>query len=279
MPQYGCTPKGFNETRTGRPQFQCVASGLSPPTVHNCNLLQINNLQYVQHVCMPVQSVRERIRNTFHFQGMPNATVEEMVKNAEIHVQMSKSCAYHNKKWLGIFMDHDTATHFLFRDRGKLYAYIWSFVHDPEMAEDVFQDVCLLTIRECQKIESESHIQSWFRRVARQRAIDCLRRRQRAPMILDSAVLDVLESHWAREDATPMPTLTTALQRCVEMLTSRAREIVKLRYVDGLSVAKVAAMLGAQADTMYKSLWRIHHKLGACVKNRMSQEGEQVDHA
>lgn len=175
-------------------------------------------------------------------------------------------------------MDHDTVAHLLIRERGRLYAYIWSFVHHPEMAEDVFQDVCLLAIRECQTLESEAHVLSWFRRVARQRAIDCLRRNQRAPLVLDAAVLDVLEGHWVREDSTPMSELITALKSCVDGLTSRARQIIKLRYVDGLSVGKVAEALGSQADAMYKSLWRIHRKLGECVEQRMPQDGKAVRH-
>jgi RNA polymerase sigma-70 factor, ECF subfamily len=173
-------------------------------------------------------------------------------------------------------MDHDTVAHLLLRERSKLYAYIWSFVHDPGMAEDVFQDVCLLAIRECQKLESESHIQSWCRRVARQRAIDCLRRRQRAPLVLDATVLDALDSHWDREDATLTTDLTAVLRRCVEKLTSRAREIVRLRYVEGMSVGKVAECMGAQADAMYKSLWRIHRQLGNCVEQQVSQDEKTV---
>lgn len=164
-------------------------------------------------------------------------------------------------------MDNEAVAHLLFRERGKLHAYIWSFLHDAE-TEDVFQDVCLLAVRESRQIESEAHALSWFRRVARQRAIDCLRRRRRTPLMLDAAVLDALEPYWAKEDETPMASLVTALERCIERLTARARQIVKLRYVDGFSVGKVAETMGAQVDAMYKSLWRIHRTLGDCVQQQ-----------
>lgn len=168
-------------------------------------------------------------------------------------------------------MDQDAVAHLLFRERGKLHAYIWSFVHDSETAEDVFQDVCLLAVRECRQIESESHAFAWFRRVARQRAIDSLRCRHRTPLMLDSAVLDVLETYWARADDTPSVPLVSALQHCIEKLTSRAKQIIKLRYVDGFSVGKVAETMGAQAETMYKSLWRVHQRLADCVTQELSQ--------
>jgi RNA polymerase sigma-70 factor, ECF subfamily len=203
--------------------------------------------------------------------------LDKMSRSRIGNVQKSIRCAYYGKSDWSLPMDHDTVASLLIRERSRLYAYIWSFVHDPEMAEDVFQDVCLLAIRESDKIESESHIQSWFRRVARQRAVDSLRRRHRAPVVLDAVVLDALDSHWAHEDAAPASTLTAALHRCVERLTSRAKEIIKLRYVDGLSAAKVAETLGAQVDAIYKSLWRIHRKLGDCVEQRVSQEEKAVE--
>jgi RNA polymerase sigma-70 factor, ECF subfamily len=174
-------------------------------------------------------------------------------------------------------MDSETVAQILFRDRGKLYGYIWSIVRDPGIAEDVFQDVCLLAIRECQKIEGDGHLLPWFRRVARQRAIDYLRRHRRAPVLLDAKVLDLLEDDWASEDATSLAGLIPALRHCLQKLTTRARQIIKLRYVDGFAVGKVAEVMGAQVDAMYQAIWRIHKTLGKCVEQQMGQDKDAAN--
>jgi RNA polymerase sigma-70 factor, ECF subfamily len=175
-------------------------------------------------------------------------------------------------------MDNETVAQVLLRERGKLYGYIWSMVRDPGIADDLFQDVCLRAIRECQKIEGVGHLLPWARRVARQRAIDHLRRRQRAPLLLDASVLDLLEDAWADEDASPLADLIPALRHCLDKLTARARQIVKLRYVDGLAVGKVADVMAAQADAIYQAIWRIHKTLSECVQRQMAQDEEVANH-
>jgi RNA polymerase sigma-70 factor (ECF subfamily) len=176
-------------------------------------------------------------------------------------------------------MDNNTIAGVLFRERGRLYAYIWSIVHDPGIAEDVFQDVCLLAIRQCSTIENDQHLMAWFRQVARHRAIDALRRQNRAPVLLDATVLDLLENDWAGEDTTSMAHLVPMLRDCLKQLTSRARQIVKLRYVDGLSAAKVAEAMQARVEAIYQSLWRIHQTLGKCVEQQTARgQEEAMDH-
>ena len=65
-----------------------------------------------------------------------------------------------------------------------------------------------------------------------------------------------------------MVQLAPLLRDCMKRLTVRARRIVKMRYVDGLSAAKVAEIMGSQVEAIYQSLWRIHRTLGKCVERQ-----------
>ena len=175
-------------------------------------------------------------------------------------------------------MDHETVAQVLLRERGKLYGYIWSLVRDSAAAEDVFQDVCLLAIRECGQIDDPAHLLPWARRVARQQAINHLRRQQHAPRLLDPAALDLLDETWSTEDATPMAELLQALGHCLDQLTEKSRRLIKLRYADGHATAKVAEIVGSRVETVYQALWRIHTQLARCVERRMAEDEGDAAH-
>lgn len=159
----------------------------------------------------------------------------------------------------------------LVANRAKLLAYIWSLLGDHHDTEDIFEEVIVLAMKSAPSIVDDDHLLAWARRAARSRAINLLRRENRKPLLLADDVLDQLDPHWRDWDAQPDTDRIDALRDCVEQLSPRARQIVSLRYGQGLSGAQVADVVGQQVHSVYVALTRIYQALEACVRRRLAE--------
>jgi len=168
-------------------------------------------------------------------------------------------------------LDQDTLLRLLLSQRASLLGYILSIVRDTHLAEDVFQAVSLITLKKGGEVEEADRFAGWVRRTARFEALNALRKRRNAPLVIDEAVLDALEDHWGAAD--PDPPAADALRECVRGLTDRSRQILELRYRENVGGAALAAKLGRPVNTVYVALSRIHKTLAACVRRHLSRQG------
>lgn len=93
-------------------------------------------------------------------------------------------------------------TEYVLRERLSLTAYISSITRNYHLAEDVYQEICVKVIGR-EQFRSREHLVNWFRRSARNRAIDVIRAREGRFIGLSPEALALLEEQWDQgEDAT-----------------------------------------------------------------------------
>jgi RNA polymerase sigma-70 factor (ECF subfamily) len=160
----------------------------------------------------------------------------------------------------------------LLSHRAMLLAYIVSIVRDPDLAEDVFQNVAIVVLDKAAVVTRDEEFPAWARRVARFESLAALRKRKRTPELLDPSVLELLEDHWSAGDGAPAPA-RKALRECVEKLSPYARQLIQMRYVDDLSGQEVAERLNRSPNTVYVALSRTYRHLAGCVQRRLAREG------
>ena len=93
-------------------------------------------------------------------------------------------------------LDRDTAVRLLISGRAGLLGYIYSIVRDWATADDVFQEVSILTLKKCESIGDVGQFGGWVRAAARLESLSALRKRGRGPRPLGDAVLDLLDAAW-----------------------------------------------------------------------------------
>ena len=164
----------------------------------------------------------------------------------------------------------------LLSNRAMLLGYIVSIVRDLDLAEDVFQNVAVVVLKKAEAVKNVAEFAPWARRVARLEALTALRWRRRSPELLDEAVLDLLEGHWAARDTAATAT-RRALQDCLERLSPYARRLIALRYVDNFAPSHVAEQLNRSLNTIYVALSRTYRLLGECVQRKLIQQGEAYE--
>lgn len=160
----------------------------------------------------------------------------------------------------------------LLKDRSRLIGYAWVVVGDQHAAEDVFQDVSLAAVRKCEQIDDAQHLDRWLRHAIRLRGLELRRNRKQHAQLLSPEVLDHLETEWSAKSGEAGER-ADALRHCIAELTGTAREVVELRYGEGLKSGQIAEQLGKRTETVYKAITRAHAALAKCVRARLKRQG------
>jgi RNA polymerase sigma-70 factor len=163
-------------------------------------------------------------------------------------------------------MDSNSVVRLLIADRARLLGYVWSIVHDPHLADDVFQDVTVLAIEKAGEIADETHLKRWARKAARFKALEGLRKRKPQIIPLDEDVMELLEAEW--EAGAASSDEVDHLRACLDRLSPHARTLLSLRYAQGLSGARVAEALHIKVQSVYVALARVHRILGDCIRQQ-----------
>lgn len=142
---------------------------------------------------------------------------------------------------------------FVHRFQGRIYALAYSYAGEREDARDLAQDIFVRLYETRDRWPAADEFLPWLIHVARNRAVDYLRRRKvRRPAV---AVRE--EDGFEIPDAGPTPeshalrsSYRAVLHGALRTLSALSREVLILRDVHGLSVQQVAALLGVPTGTV-----------------------------
>jgi RNA polymerase sigma-70 factor (ECF subfamily) len=171
-------------------------------------------------------------------------------------------------------LSRDEFYRLLLAERSILLGFIHSLVLDVHLAEDIFQNVVVAAISKHHQINDPVHLQAWLRKASRLEAMNILRKRKGHPtMDLNDSVLDLLEEQWDERGRHSGSSRLDALDGCLRKLTDKAKQLVQLRYSEGLSGARLAAAIGSNTNNVNVSLTRIHRFLQNCINASLRREG------
>jgi RNA polymerase sigma-70 factor (ECF subfamily) len=136
-------------------------------------------------------------------------------------------------------------------------AYVTGLLGDRHLAEDVVQETMLRAWRHCEQLsEDTGSIRGWLMRVAHNIAIDKMRmRRCRPAEVAESAAPEPAVGDHADAVVTAVH-LRTALAQ----LPARHRTVLEQVYLNGLTAAQAATVLGIPEGTVFS---RAHYGLRA----------------
>ncbi len=147
----------------------------------------------------------------------------------------------------------------------KLYGIVLRICRDPGLAQDVLQEAFLKVWTRAQSYSaSEGRPVTWLASVARNTAIDAIRRRSDLALGMDSegrALIDAFEQ--SATDADPFE--AQALRVCLEGLDAEQRDCVTLAYCVGYSREELAQRFERPVGTIKTWLHRGLAKLKTCL--------------
>ncbi len=142
-------------------------------------------------------------------------------------------------------LEEQTFQQFYREQLGPIYRYIYSKVGNREEAEDLTSQVFLKAVRGLDAGRELASKQSWLFQVARTTVADFWRSRYR---VASASLEELMTAGWQgpTEEQPPAPANTPAerLQRILEALPQRYREVLTCRFLQELSVRETANTLG-----------------------------------
>lgn len=153
-------------------------------------------------------------------------------------------------------------------ERTKQIALAWSILNDRQLAEDAYQDTVAKAYKNEAIFEGPQHLREWSWKVLRHRCYELIRKRKSRKALLDESVLELVDAELEARQSAGLEARADALQQCLDTLTDNARNVVRLRFFDGLSGKQVAEKLGRKPDAVYKALQRIYVTLADCINQK-----------
>ena len=145
--------------------------------------------------------------------------------------------------------------------RDDVYAYVFTLLRDAATAEDVTAlafERAYLRRRTFDRRRGEER--GWLFSIARNAALDELRRRRRVTALVGEPCAEGAEAV-SEDDEGEVALRRTAVQTALAKLPAREREIVALKFHGGLSNAELARVLGVSESNAGTLLYRTMEKL------------------
>lgn len=148
--------------------------------------------------------------------------------------------------------------------RDDVFAYVATLLRDRSAAEDVTALAFERAFRRRRSFDRRRGVErAWLFGIARNAALDELRRRRRLTSLLaEPSAEDPTE---AAEDPTEVTLRRTTVRAALHQLPARERELIALKFHGGLTNAELATVLGISESNAGTLVYRTMEKLrSAC---------------
>lgn len=141
----------------------------------------------------------------------------------------------------------DAVTDLLTREEGGVRRVIGFYLRDHAAIDDVWQEVSLRVLRHLHTLQQPSAVRGWIYQIARNAAMDWLRRCDRAVVRPTGELPDsIAAGDDGRQpgDSVLSAERIAAVRKALDGLPPSQREAIRLRIEDGLDHVQIAERLG-----------------------------------
>ncbi len=153
-------------------------------------------------------------------------------------------------------------------DRFRLIAYIRALVGDPDLTEEIFQEVSVVVLQKIEAFDPSRDLQAWCRGIARNLVLRERERSKRLRIFDSDQILDLIDAAFAEKADDTVDAQRSLLRRCMGHLAEGSREILDLRYRSGLSLRAIAGKMERTEGAVQVALSRVRKWLADCVQRR-----------
>jgi RNA polymerase sigma-70 factor (ECF subfamily) len=158
--------------------------------------------------------------------------------------------------------------------RSRLFRLAYRITGNHEDAEDAVQETLYRVATKAHQFRGQSQFSTWLTRIAINQALTCLRQRKRDRSVSldeylagddDRPQFELRDSRLTPDAALSAGESKALLERCISRLPKMYSEIIKLYYVDELSIAEVRGTLNLTEPTVKSCLVRA----GRMLRNQL----------
>ena len=159
-----------------------------------------------------------------------------------------------------------TAVRLLFaRHKVRVYRYALRLVSQEAAAEDIVSEVFFEAWRRAGTFEGRSQVSTWLLGIARNLALESLRRRSAEP--LDDRLARRIEDGADDPEVALQKTQQSAMiARCLKEISPIHREIIDLVYYHGKSINEIVQILGIPRNTVKTRMYYARNAIAERLK-------------
>ena len=164
--------------------------------------------------------------------------------------------------------------HLVFRYKDRLFNYIYQFVHDIDLAEDLLQDTFLKLYTHKNSYKEIAKFSTWIYTIAGNFAKTELRKFKRRKTYSHSD-LSFNDNEFIIEDKNKTPSdiflnegLKESLHECLSSLSLNFKNIIILRDIQELSYDEISTIVELSLGTVKSRINRARLKLYECLQNK-----------
>ncbi len=162
----------------------------------------------------------------------------------------------------------------VFRYKDRLFNYIYQFVRDIDLAEDLLQDTFLKLYTHKNSYQEVAKFSTWIYTIAGNFAKTELRKFKRRKTYSNSD-LSFNENEFIIKDESKTPSevflnkgLGTSLNQCLALLPLNFKTIIILRDIQELSYDEISTIVELPLGTVKSRINRARLKLYECLKDK-----------
>lgn len=170
-------------------------------------------------------------------------------------------------------MDHRKFLKLFLESEAILRAFLLAATCNPTEAEDLLQEISALLWERFGEYDDQRSFRAWAMGFARMEVLKWRQRIARSRLILSEEAVKALADSAGEMAPEPDPR-HLELTQCVGRLDEPVKELLRLRYVECLSVARIAELTGKTIGAIEMALVRTRRALRDCVSRKVLEAGE-----
>lgn len=152
--------------------------------------------------------------------------------------------------------NREAVSQLLERHARRVRDYVRMLVKDNDVADDLTQEVLIKVVKVLDegRYTDKGRFQPWLLRIAHNRVLDYFRAQKQVKTVSESSAgFDILgNKNFAEpsiEDRLVSEQQAEEVRQLIELLPAEQREVVKMRYYEGLSFKEIAEHTGVSINT------------------------------
>ncbi|MBC7074166.1 RNA polymerase sigma factor [Candidatus Parcubacteria bacterium] len=143
----------------------------------------------------------------------------------------------------------------------KMKIYFQKFLSQKEDVEDLVQNVFLKAFENIQSFDPKRKFKSWIYQIAHNELVNALKRKTRFSFLSLDTFLPYLSLKSEIEETIDRKKMKEELEKCLEKLDQKYREVIFLFYFENLSYSEISEILKIPVSTVGIRLKRAKEKI------------------
>lgn len=152
----------------------------------------------------------------------------------------------------------------------RLRRYITVLLGDPEAANNVLQETNVAIWRKANTFERGTNFRAWSRKVAYWQVQAYVRDQGRDRLVFTEKLVEQLTAREEAQDPREAE-VRLALRHCLGGVSKQNRDLLRMRYEDGMPVAELANCIGKTPSAVKVGLMRLRRALQGCIERKVAE--------